>query len=549
MSYINTDCIYKIIPKINLQKAVKVNEKMTPVLCNRIDGDRNTNVDDDQNWQFEYDKNFESYKITNLKTNRILGYSSEGNSENIFMDTVDRKSVFYRWIFELTTDGYVIIKNAGNIKTTASNTDMVLDVYGSKAENGNKVILHNRTGKDNQKFKLVRYKFVKGHSYKEATKLEKPHVQEENTYRSIEDLKRKLFSSDQFIKKWANIAEMLGYKWCSGTRGVNVGEDFTLKKLHNGNYSLKANYRAADPFAYGGNLSHRLEIIISDIKLTFDPKSIKLGKPSITRLNPTVISTTNAVNHANTEGTVSTEIEYTTGHTVSNSTSNTISNEISIENSFKLKIQGFKFEESFTYTFGHETSWGQQVDKSTESKLKSTYLTTVPAKSSIPIYALLSQSKASVPYKAKAHLEYAIRFIGFLKPDNALKNKSMQNQKIEYSFGTRKVPATRFLHSEYLNRNAHGLNGWDYTWSILNYDPEYFNERMSEAITPDEVEISGIFTDIASTNVTIVAGRKPDEDDYKILDQKDLIKDESNPDGKDELSYEIELINSKPKKP
>lgn len=542
MSYINTDCIYKIIPKINLEKAIKVDEtKMIPVLYNKVNGDRNTDVDDDQNWHFEYDKKYESYKITNLKTNRVLGYSDEGNSEHILMDAVDIPSPYYRWIFELTNDGYVIIKNAGDIKATASKTDKVLDVYGSKGENGNKVILHDRTGRDNQKFKLVRYKFIKGHSYKEATKLENPYVQEENTYKNLEDLKHKLFSSDQFIKKWANIAEMLGFKYCSGTRGVNIGEDFKVTKLHNGNYILKANYRKGDPFDYGGNLSHRLEIQISDVRLTFDPHSIKPGKPSITKLNPTVISTTNAINHADTEGTVTTEIEYTTGHTVSNSTSNSISNSISIENAFKLKIQGLKFEESLTYTFEHEKTWGQQVDKSTETKLKSTYLTTVPAKSSMPIYALLTQSKANIPYKAKAHLEYAVRFLGFLKPDNALKNKSMQNQKIEYSFGTRKIPATKFLQSEYLNRNVHGLNGWDYTWSILNYEPDYFNKHMSEAITPDEVQISGIFTDIASTNVTIVAGRKPDEDDYKILDQKDLIKDEHNPDGEDELSVEIEF--------
>lgn len=540
MSYINQNCIYKIETKLNPNKVIKVDEKkLKPILHNKVNKGRFTKEDDDQNWYFDYYEKHKAYKIVNLKTKRILGYDSD-YSEKIIMEDLDMESLYCHWTVDVKNDGYVVIRNAGDPKR-------VLDIVGSQAKNGIDVILFKETNGRNQRFKLIRHKFKDDYKYKEAEKLKNPHVQKENTYKNIDDLKHKLFSSEQFIKKWADIAELLGYNFCAGTRGINAGEDFKVTKLKNGNYVLKANYRAADPYAYEGDLSHRLEIQISDVKLTFDPHSIELDKPTITKLNPTVISTTKAVNRVNSEGTVTTEIEYTVGHTVSNSTSNTIANSISIENSFKLKIQGFKFEESFTYTFEHEKTWGYQEDKTIESKLKSIYSTPVPANSSMPIYALLSQSRASIPYKAKANIEYAVRFKGFLKRDNALIDKSIQHKIIEYSFGDGKVPATKFLEKEYSNRDVHdNKSGWDYTWSILNNDPEYFNERMSEAITQDEVEISGIFTDIASTDVTIVAGKKPDKDDYKSVVEKDS---KNNDDLKDKISFDIEFINSKPKKP
>lgn len=539
MSYINENCIYKILPKVNPEKAIQVDKsKMIPVLFNKSNTDRSSTDDDYQNWYFEHDEKHQSYKIVNLATKKMLRYD-EDDSQDVLMDDLSVDSLYCHWLIQVTNDGYVIIRNAGDPKR-------VLDIEGSNGRNGAKVILFRETTKKNQRFKLVRYKFKKDFKYDEAKKLETPHIQLENTYRNLDDLKYKVFSSEQFIKKWAYIADMLGLKWCSGTRGVDIGEDFTVTKLHNGNYTITANYRKGDPFAYGVGPSHRLVMEVSNVKLTFDPHSIKVGKPTITKLTPTVLSTTNAVNHTSSEGTVTTEVEYTVGHTVSNSTSNSISNSIGVENSFKVKVHGAKFEQTFSYNITHDKTWGEQVDKSKETKLKSIYSTPVPSESNVPIYALLYQSKANVPYKAVANIEYAIRISGFLKADNALKDKNKQNQKVYYSFGDGKIPATKFLQEEYLNRNVHGdKSGWDYEWCILNYEPEYFNKYMSEAITPDGVQISGIFTNISSTNVSIVAGRKSDEDNYKILSENNIngtdIKDEGDSTIKEEIDINIEV--------
>lgn len=549
MAYISENFIYKIIPKISTNKAVQVDRSTwTPVLQNKVNGDRNNSVDDDQNWIFEYDEKFESHKITNVKTKKILAYCNEDNSDHILMETEDMQTPYYRWIFEIKDDGYFVIKNAGDIGGIEGKKDKVLDVHGSGKSNGTRIILHERTNRDNQKFKIVRHKFVEGFKYEEAKELNTPHIQKENTYKTLEDLKYKVFSSDQFIKKWANIAYMLGYRWCTGTRGVDIGEDFDVKR-ENGKYIIRANYRANDPFVYGVGPTHRLVMEVSDVKLKFDPNSINVSTPTITKLHPTVISTTNAVNHLDKEGTVTTEIEYTVGNTVSNSTSNTISNSISIENSFKLKIQGMKFEESFTYNFGHEKTWAQQEDRTTETKLKSIYTTPVASGSNVPIYALLYQSKADIPYTAKANLEYSIRFIGFLNDDNALKVRHNKNEKSYYSFGDGKIPATKFLEKEYSTRDAYGQDSkWDYTWSILNYDPDYFNKYMSQAITPDKVEISGIFTNIASTNVSLVAGKRTDKDTYEVLHKEDIKgTTDIKPNTENKLNVTVEIEKKKTK--
>jgi hypothetical protein len=205
-----------------------------------------------------------------------------------------------------------------------------------------------------------------------------------------------------------------------------------------------------------------------------------------------------------------------------------------------------EFEQTFSYNITHDKTWGEQVDRTTETKLKSTYSTPVPAGSNIPIYALLYKSKAIIPYTATATISYEIRFSGPLKPDNALKDKKKQNEIVHYSFGKSNISATKFLKDEYLNRNVYGNNsGWDYNWSILNYDPEYFNKYMSQAMTPDGVEISGIFTNISSTNVAIVAGRKEDKDNYKVLTQKDIkdtdIKEETDPNITEEIDIKIDV--------
>ena len=130
---------------------------------------------------------------------------------------------------------------------------------------------------------------------------------------------------------------------------------------------------------------------------------------------------------------------------------------------------------------------------------------------------------------------------GNLKANNALKSQPTDRRKETYKLGDKNIPATKALFDEYLTKDAKdSKNAWDYEWCILNYNPDYFNEYMNQAITPDEIEISGMFTNIYSNNVAIVAGKKPEENDLKVKEETDSdIIHEKN------IKIEIEKIEKK----
>ena len=513
MSYINQDCIYKILPKINPEKAIQIDKsKRKPVLFSKLTSD-----DDAQNWYFIYNENYHAYKIVNKKIKKMLGYKSDESMDVVLYDLNDdiinnpkKDSLYWHWTFEMMNDGYFLIKNAGDYTR-------VLDVHGSSAVNGRDIILFQERRTNNQRFKLLRYKFKDGYKHEDVKKLTKPHIQKENTYKNFDDLMYKIFNSDQFKKKWANVADMLGFSWCAGTKGLYNGDDLKVEKLPNGNYLIRSNYHTGDPFIGSSKPNDRLEMEISNIKLMIDPNSIKQGKASIENLNPTIVSTTHAFNDTTKESTLTKEIEYTQGNIISTSTSNSISNSIGIQNSFKVKVHGMKFEQTFEYNITHEKTWAEQIDQSTEAKVKSILTVTVPPKTNMPIYAILYRSKASFPYEAIANLEYHITIKGILKAENAYKGKPTNRPRIQYKFGNSKMSAANDLFEQYSTRDVQGITPtWDYNWCRLQYDDDYFDEYMSQAITPDGVEIKGVFTNIDSSNVTIRAGENPNEKDITV---------------------------------
>lgn len=542
MSYINKDCIYKIETNLNPDKVIQLDlDKNKLMLFKKFANDRKTNNYDNQNWYFIAHEKVNAYKIVNKKNNKVLVYDASKpkdvsleNLDYTLKHTGNNDSLSWYWRFDMLGDESFIIRNLGD-------TNKVLNVLDSKGKDGQNIIISDDKHLPSQRFKFIRFKFRDDYTYEQVKELKQPYIQRENTYNDLEDLKLKIFSSDQFKKKWAHIAHMLGFNWCYGTNGLYNGDDLSIKRVNN-KYILKANYRSKDPFIGAFKPEERLEIEISDIRLTFDPDSIIPDKPLIKNLSPTLVSNTTAINNHNQEGNILTEIGYTESTSVSNSSSNSISNSIGVQNSFNIKIHGVKFQQQFTYNITHQKTWGQQVEKTTEAKSKYTYSTTVAPNSQVPIYAILYRSQASIPYKAKANLEYSIRFKGILKAKNALKGQPTDRRREAYTFGSKDIPATKALYDEYLARNAQtSKKGWDYEWCILNYDADYFNEYMNQAITPDKVEISGIFTNIYSNNVAIVAGKKPEEEDLKI-------KEETDADDMHEKNIRIEIEKIENKK-
>lgn len=491
MKNIKENYIYKIVSKLNDNKVISQDISNNKLIIS----DKNSN--NDQNWMFIYNEKFDAYKIVNVETNQILGYDND-DSTNIPLYSLDTESLYCYWIFENIDETYYLIKNAGN-------QNKILDVSNSDIINKSDIILFNINKTDNQKFKILKVKFKEGYTCNEVKKLNTITL-EENEYGTIEDLKYKIISSDQFIKKWADFSDMLGFAWCAGTNGKTVGEDFNVTKIDD-KYIIIANYRSTDPYSEGYRANERLMMEISNVRLAFDANSIELGKQSIAKPEPILVASTTATNNTSKEASIAKEIEYTVGSSTSNFTSNTIANSISVENSFKVRVLGGKVEHTFSYNFSHEKSWGEQLDQSIETKVKDIFTVEVPANTTIPVNALLYKSQAKVPYNAIANLEYSITLTGFLKYEgNAYKDKPINRPTISYTFGDNIYSATEDVYDKYKHRDIPGYSEWDFNWSMLEEGCEDFNYFLSKVITPDGAKISGIFTNIDSSNVVIQAG-------------------------------------------
>lgn len=491
MKNINENYVYKIVSKLNDNKAISQDISNN----NLIISDKSSN--NYQNWTFIYNEAFDAYKIVNIETNQILGYDTDDSTAIPFYPK-DTESLYCHWIFEDIEKTFYLIKNAGD-------PDRVLDVLNSDVSNKNNIILFKNNKSNNQKFKLSKIRFKEGYSCEEVKKLNTVTL-EENEYGTLEDLKYKIFSSEQFIKKWADFADMLGFAWCSGTNGESVGQDFNISKIED-RYIITANYRPTDPYSKGYRANERLNMEISNIRLAFDPNSINIGKQYIEKPEPILVASTSATNNTSKEASITKEIEYTVGSSTSNFTSNTISNGVNVESSFKVRVLGTKTEHTFSYNFSHEYSWGEQRDESVETKVKDIFTAEVPPNTTIPIQALLYKSKAKVPYTAIANLEYSITLTGFLKYEgNAYKNKPINRPTISYTFGDNVYSATEDIYDKYKHRNIPGYSEWDFNWSIFKEGCEDFNYFLRKVITPDGAKISGMFTNIDSSNVVIHAG-------------------------------------------
>ncbi len=503
MKNVDDKYIYKIVSKLDSNKVIKVDTDRNKVVIHAKDDK------DDQNWCFLYDESYDAYKIVNMKTDQVLRYESH-TSTNIPLSPPDIFSIIYYWRFESVDERYFVIKHAADHQR-------VLDVKDSNASNGNEIILFNNNKTSNQMFELVKVKFKDGHDY-ELKKLNFCDL-EENQYADLEDLKHKIFSRELFIKKWSHVAHMLGYAWCRGTASKEIGEDFTLSKQDD-YYVLTANYRKDDPYADGYRAYERLQMVIFDVRLAFDPDSIELGKQTIETPEPIVIASTKAYNNTDKKATVTKEIEYTIGRTTSNSAANAISNSVEVASSFKVKIAGVNKEHSFTYNFGHEYSWGQQKDESEESKIKSIYSVDVDPHSSVPIHALVYKSKARVPYTATANLVYKLRMVGFLRySHNAHVNHPATRPTIIHTFGNDKLSAHEDLYDQFNHRHIKGYSIWNYNWIMLHYPSEYVQHYMNAAISANGVRISGQFTNVDSSNVVIRAGDKDPEHTKSLGDE------------------------------
>lgn len=101
-----------------------------------------------QMWTFNYDSTRGAYAIINKLTGKALAWDST-TSRNVFTWDYNSNYDDQHWILEDVGSGHYLIKNY-------KNQNLVLDVPMSDPSNGVSVIVSERHGDNNQKFKLIK---------------------------------------------------------------------------------------------------------------------------------------------------------------------------------------------------------------------------------------------------------------------------------------------------------------------------------------------------------------------------------------------------------
>ncbi|WP_193674457.1 RICIN domain-containing protein [Bacillus cereus] len=116
--------------------------------------DRNVHLYSDNStkrhqWEFYYDETYNAYQIHSVAyIGKVLAWNDFENSRNVFL-TNKHTNLEHYWILEDVGNDYYIIKNY-------KNPNLVLEVEGRKTDNNTNIHVNERSGKNDQKFKLVR---------------------------------------------------------------------------------------------------------------------------------------------------------------------------------------------------------------------------------------------------------------------------------------------------------------------------------------------------------------------------------------------------------
>ena len=358
-----------------------------------------------------------------------------------------------------------------------------------------------------------------------------------------EELKANIIQNKEFIKNWADVADNLGFAWCSGTNSKFVGQDFGFTKvIENGKsvYILKANYNSNDPYADGYRADERLEMKISNIRFVVDPSTIEFGKAKITEEKPLLAASSYATNSGNTEDSVNMNFNYSSTVSSSKTDNFKFSEGIGVKTTFQTGVP-FLFEGKLetSFNFSADQGWSNTKGESKTTSIATQYSAKVPASSKRLIKLVSVQRKSEVPYSAKMYMEYDITFNGFLKwSGNAHKNHPDDRPIVSIKFGGKNnMSATEHILDMYKHRNINGYSDWDWNWMIEKYGKDYVDNIINDAckIRYGGV-LTGVFTGIDGTHVDVKAN-KPKKLNSKNRKKRSL--DNSNIRIEDFKTYDI----------
>uniref|UniRef100_A0A2C9JBM4 Aerolysin-like C-terminal domain-containing protein n=2 Tax=Biomphalaria glabrata TaxID=6526 RepID=A0A2C9JBM4_BIOGL len=244
----------------------------------------------------------------------------------------------------------------------------------------------------------------------------------------------------------ANLADKLGYGWCYGTKGVNVGEDF-----YRSGDSWIADRRLFWPNRWCDGYMCNERLAIDYTGWTLAVKEIIYGESVIDELQPETVHTGVRYNHLNESSSATFEYSRDVTETVEHSTTSSWS--ISVGMSFSLEFQINKLtqaSETFRTAFEYSRSSTNTNSQMRTDTLRTSSTQTIPPRSAARYSVMVGKTRTTIPYTAVIIAKFNVRFRGFLRWgggfSGSTKNYHYQHKgsgdrpSVPYTFGDQSQP-------------------------------------------------------------------------------------------------------------
>lgn len=330
-----------------------------------------------------------------------------------------------------------------------------------------------------------------------------------------------LAHDDLTVKRWAYIANSLGYAWCGGTKTEIVGEDFSVKK--NGTqYEINANYHKHDPYSKGDKARDRLKMTMRNIKHSFEPDSIKFGEVEHQEMEPKMLGVHYLENRSSALAKLTASYGYSLSTSTAHNTNYSFSEGVDFGQDFNFGLPEGPMKYSIKYNIKLNATQGWFNTKTEQETQNNTVTASVdvnPGKRA-PIYLYAVRTKSTVSYDATVNFNYLMTLNGFMRYKGNAQQKHPKNRpSFPFTFGESvKHPdvfkpnksAVEHLHDLYSKRGIEGYNrDWDWAWVDKNFPQtkDVINELYTDKPC---MEFQGKFESIFGENVTFEIGKEED---------------------------------------
>ncbi|WP_245555248.1 aerolysin family beta-barrel pore-forming toxin [Hahella ganghwensis] len=339
----------------------------------------------------------------------------------------------------------------------------------------------------------------------------------------IVSLKHTIMNDSDFYVPLAYLAHYLGYGWCGGTASNKVGEDFSITRNGDNQYTLQANYNSSDPYADGYWADSRLKMTVSDLRFYTDPSTMKLGTPQVYDQEPLKTVTAVVYNYGNTEDTAVATLGYDETKSWSKQEDYSFTESISIKNSYEFDLKIFGGSTEITAAFEASQGWSETNGNSDTIRQSSQYRAQMPPRSKRFITLTVFKQKADIPYESEMVLNYNVAMENFLRwGGNARTDHPTDRPWENFTFGGRNnLNASEDILDQYLHRDISGYGQWDWGWMIDQFGQGSLQWTLGNITKRRYVApLTGKFTTVDGSHYVIEAGPAIDLEEGEMPTQQ-----------------------------